>query len=1186
MNENPLNNVSVDDLLNEAGYEPPKEETPPIDVAQTPQDLIQKAQVPEDKTFLEKLFQNASPEFSIAPGIGGIGTVAEGTADKAKPQIAKGAAQGVVGIAQMASQFMYDLADGADNIAHSYGLTENELLTPYKIDWKSKLQSPDDDIGTKMTAELVQYMAPGMGIAKAFKLGMASAGGVNVALDYMLMDPNQDRLADLVTNNFPSLRNWIAVGNSLKYLEHNDKDTDWEGRFKNGLESFMVNIMPASPSIVRAFSNYLKAQRGVKVMIDAGKAAPGAIPRVAKITVEATPEAIPGTTKIVAEGSAEAAKEIPKVLPSFASPILNTESKFFGKFKDLGGKTLDEIAPRATEAQWAEEAGAILNDEAKLAAMLDKPFESFTAAEGVAYKRLVTDSSNELYDGLKTIDLDDEESLNLILDKLTALSGVETASEAAGRVQGQALRARQLDVAGTGTTLKEFESLVLGDAKLNLMKDAVRLAGGKEQLKKLLTDIKTMPLNNLSDVARAEWLVKVSSEKTLPKMNRSVQYAMYNGMLGLKSFTTSTTGNLVNTVVGATDQLAKYGIREVRNSDIYRKLNKLPLLDDVTKNAESLRHAMVLKGYRDGFLNSIAGFGRPELNRYKTTKLNMNMLGLTAKENMGITPDMNAAWQTWGTLMQTVGLNGQTTKLLGKADEFFGGINYHMKLSDHAAEYLIKNKIPTEEIEAATRKFLADPPTEAHRAAMDFAEKMVLAKQAPADSSVGKYILENGFVKTLIPFSNVTYNAAQFAVEHSPFAWASGSVKKAFKTGSQLEKDEALAKIIVGTTAIGGIAMLSSMGEVTGAASPNYRVNQATADSGKEYKPYSIYGISFARIDTVRPWIDLGHTLAQAAKYLEEEKYEELSINVAAAVSNFFVSNQLLENVATVTDLTAAIANGSVNTADEAEKFVVDFIGRFSPAVGREAAQVVEQVEQGEVYKRKLKETGEGLKGLEHFTAQLKNQLRADVPWFNQDLAVQRNIFAEPQLAPSMVDIDPLWFLNESTSKESEVMQKLRVLAHGSEQFPDLVAEDAVKLNIAVPGAVVRIPKTTTSDRTSVEINGEPDMPFEMTPKQHDRYLEYYGNLHEGASGPTLRQTMDKYLSNDSLVWKQLTAEQSAKSYKKAIQEAYKPFTVARQRANMLIMRDPEFRAAYEKRREQFQTEQKQFLKPSPMLGQ
>lgn len=1181
MNEDPLNNVSVEDLLNEAGYEPPKEESKPLDIAQTPEDLINKAQLPEDKSFLERLFQNASPEFSIVPGAGGVGTVAEGTSDKAKPKIAKGAAQGVVGIAQMASQFMYDLADGADNIANKYGLTENELLTPYKIDWKSKLQSPDDDIGTKLTSELVQYMAPGMGIAKAFKLGMAGAAGTNVALDYMLMDPNQDRLANLVTNNFPEMRNVIAVGNALKYLEHKDKEGQWEGRFKNAVESFMVNIVPALPELGSAFADYLKAQRGVKVMIDAGKS-------VSKATSTAkSAEAVQETVK-TAKGAAGAAEtiteEIPKILPTYKSPLFKEDSKFFGKLKNLGNKTLDEIAPRATEQQWAAEAANILQDESKLSALLDKPFESFTAAEGVAYKRLVTESANEFTEVASKMDLDDPEQLDALFGKMLALSGVDTASEAAGRVQGQALRGRQVDVAATGTSLKEFESMLVGEARLNYFKDKIRLAGGKEALKKLFEDMKS--INTLDDVSRVEWVQKIAGEKTLPKMNRSLQYAMYNGMLGVKSFATATIGNIVNTAIGAADQVVKYGIREVRNSDVYRKLNNLPLLDPILKNEESLRHAAVLKGYRDGFLNSFAGFGRPELNRYKTTKLSMTTRGLSTKEQMGITPDMNAYWQTFGTVMQVAGMNGLPIKLLGKADEFFGGINYHMKLSELAADHLIKNKVPLDQYEAMFRKTLANPPVELHRASMDFAEQMVLAKKAPADTLVNK-ITENEYLKTLIPFTNVTYNAAQFAVEHSPFAWMSKSVRSTFKAGSQLEKDEALAKIIVGTTAIGTLGMLSSLGEVNGAASPNYRLNQATADSGKEYMPYSIHGVSVERLDTIRPWVDLAHTMAQASKYLSGEKYQELSINLGAAVSNFFTSNQLMENISTVADLVSAISNGDVKTTEQAEKFVVNFAGRFTPAVGRESAQLLEQYQSGEAYKRKVAETGESLQGMSHFLAQLKNQLKADVPWWNQDLPVQRNIFGEPQLTPKGIGPDPFPFLQENRGEESEVMQKLRVLAHGSEQFPEMTDLDGAKLNVEMPGSVVRVPKkTTVYGMKDIDIGGVPGMSFEMTPKQHDKYLEYYGNIHKGAVGPTLREQVEISLSNDSPTWKALTAKQSADEYRLAVQEAYKVFTEARRRANFLSMQDPEFRSDYDRAAERFLFEEKQFVKPSPMLGQ
>jgi len=116
-------------------------------------------------------------------------------------------------------------------------------------------------------------------------------------------------------------------------------------------------------------------------------------------------------------------------------------------------------------------------------------------------------------------------------------------------------------------------------------------------------------------------------------------------------------------------------------------------------------------------------------------------------------------------------------------------------------------------------------------------------------------------------------------------------------------------------------------------------------------------------------------------------------------------------------------------------------------------------------------------------------------------------------------------------------------------------------------------------------------MSFEMTPQQYDKFMQYYGNIHEGAQGPSLRKVLENALGDNSPLWKRLESKQSEKQYKDALRNVSKIFSQAEQRAKMLILKDPEFSEAYSKRLMEYYGAQKQFIRdgasaPVQMLGQ
>lgn len=1226
INKDPIENTSPEDLFKEFGVEPPKDEEKPLEITQSPEEIMAKA-TPENKSFFEKLFQNAQPEFAISPG--GVTPIAGTPAGEQKPEGAKAAIQGAVGIAETVSQVAYDVTKFGTDMANYFGITEEELLKPYDIDWKSKLQSPDDNIGTKLMAGTVEYLSPGLAAAKLFKYGKLATTGINVAIDSLAMDPNQERMADLVSNTAPELRDVAVIGNFLKYLEHNDKEGNWEGRLKNGIESLFVNsLFLGTPELIKSIPAKDIASKtmaaGNKATEGAKKVANALYSQIkARNAVKAVEETLNASPKasIITETAKVAGEEAAKV-PLFTSPFLKKDSTLYGTLSERALQGVDELIPRTTHPETIAKGNAILKDEKAIVTLLakDPKIQAYTPEEIYAISVAAEQSSAEITLAAKNVDNMNSEQVVEFMDSIMAQRGIEVTEEGAGRVAGQALEARKIEPeltvsqANLNTVQNEQRRLVdEAMAKLTpeqrdaFAKDQLKLMGGEEEARKF---IKTIGKLDANEIMKAKWLKKVSQEGTLPKMYRALQYVMYNNMLGIGTTAGTATANAATTFINMADKMYATGARSFLNSDFYRKLKKLPLLTETEKAAQAIQLTSAYRGYMEGTMRAIGGLGKslkmdrlgiklPE-NVYATTKLDMgprNIKGLSQLEKFGITSDAGFAMKTFGHLMNAAGIWGTTTKLVGKSDEFFGGINYYAKLSELVTEDLLASKISLDNFEQAYTKAMSDPKLVIHQKAYEHAQRAVMAMEAPADSFV-RMILDEPALKMIFPFQNVTYNSVRYALDHSPLKaitlWSDSSrnFSRIMKAGTQIEKDEAIAQIFVGATAVTGLAGLSTLGIVNGAQSPNWRVQAATAESGKGYLPYSINGVSLEKIDAIRPWLDLGHLMGQASNYLDAQQYADLGVYVTAGLLNIFTSNQLLENIADFTDVYSKISNGELKSGEEVAKYLANFTGRFFPKMTREAAQLLEQYQNGEAYKRQVKDSGEKLTGLNYFIAQVKNQLKADIPHFNQDLPVARNILGEPQLIPEGFGPDPVSMFRTNSGAKSEIMEKLEILTKDTRVIPGAVQASAPKLNLQMPTKFVHIPKSVNMYGTRIEIGGDADMSFEMTPEQHDVYMQYYGNIHKGANGPTLRQRLETMLKDDGIIWKNLTKTQSEDSYKAAVGEVTKIFTEARQRANYLIMKDPNFRPQYNEKLKRFRQEQKQFIKPRgasstpTMLGQ
>jgi len=192
---------------------------------------------------------------------------------------AKGLAQGAGRAVQNIYNGAIDLINGAARLS-SVGFskldTQDAINPANKLNVEALKSKPTDTIEQKMGQMLGQYAAP---VVATMGVGASeiAATAVSTGIDFMTIDPHQERLSTIINDNYPELRNTAVLGNMISWMGENnpEKESDFEGRFKNALEGAGIGA-----AVAGMFSGAIKMSRAAKQYISKGKVAAEVTPAV------------------------------------------------------------------------------------------------------------------------------------------------------------------------------------------------------------------------------------------------------------------------------------------------------------------------------------------------------------------------------------------------------------------------------------------------------------------------------------------------------------------------------------------------------------------------------------------------------------------------------------------------------------------------------------------------------------------------------------------------------------------------------------------------------------------------------------------------------------------------------------------------------------------------------------------
>lgn len=299
-------------------------------------------------------------------------------------------------------------------------------------------------------------------------------------------------------------------------------------------------------------------------------------------------------------------------------------------------------------------------------------------------------------------------------------------------------------------------------------------------------------------------------------------------------------------------------------------------------------------------------------------KLSHQMIGETAEK----TP-MNEALRTTARFLDTAmqyptkaadAITMIPSRVLQTTDEFFKTINYqgelHAQAVRKASDLVTVGKITTDQFEDKVAELVADPDEFMRIVAKGQSEYLTFTNLPPKDSRVWPWIQKTGDVpvlgKIIMPFTRVVYNIGSYTFERTPLAPMVLRWQKEMAAGGR-EKDIAVAKLVLGTSALLTAADFSMRGNVVGEGSPEMSEKKAQLRTG--FQPSSIRVgdryYSYRGIEPISAPLNIASNITEILAYHGNEENPEVDEMVIAAVlsiGNQMISQQYMMGMANLFD--------------------------------------------------------------------------------------------------------------------------------------------------------------------------------------------------------------------------------------------------------------------------------------------
>lgn len=955
---------------------------------------------------------------------------------------------------QAVAGFLDATAEAAEVLESAFGQlpTAGEDYEPLKIETQPRTVTGQ---GVRSVSQFLTGFIPALRGARKLGVGgkITQAAAAGAVADAAVFDAHEERLSDMV-QQVPALQNPLT-----EYLASDPTDSEAEGRFKNAVEGLFIG--GAVDGLLKGVK-LIKSHRAAKAAAEAeGKTVAETIEADGQLakTVEEEQEFIP-----FQEAAAEKSVEIE--VPEFKAGRKGAKKEAAKNINLSRIETTDDIkelidavgeadAVNINAARREEIANVDLPrlaDDLNMTVdelMARRQGEAFNAEQILASRKILVASGENLVRLGKEARGGDEQALAIFKRAMSQHQAIQQ------QVAGMTAEA--------GRALQSFNVIAASSREQErLIKEALEAAGGADQVKATADMI-----SQLDDVSKLNKFVDEAGKAT----NFDMVYTVW-----INALLSSPPTHIVNIVSNAATAILSVGERKVAS-----------LLGESIPPGESTAQ---LKGMVEGAKDGV----RLAWHTFKTNepfdvmdKLEVIERKPISAKNLELSGNAGRYADFVGNLVTSPG------RLLSTADTFFKSVGYRMELHAQAYRTAFGEGLEGKALQERVAGIIHSPPENIKLAAVD-ASRYQTFTNALDDTKIGTVgelgkfgeSLRRGkkigpYARVIIPFVRTPTNIASYALERTPLAFASRSVREDIAAGGA-RRDLALGKIAVGSTIMAISSDMAMQGQITGNGPVNPQMKSTLRMSG--WQPYSIKVgdtyYAYNRLDPLGALLGIAADTTEIIGQVDEATADELAVAVVLSVVQNMASKTYMSGLFEAIN---AISESSVDP--EADNYkLARYFQRLGGSLVPSGVAAIE---------RQVDPTVRAANGY-------LDTIKARIPGYSDDLPPRRNIFGQPIVLQGGIGPDIM-----------------------SPVYTSKVVKDSVIDEIVMQEVPLSMPKRVINDN-------------ELSPQQYDRLiLLTSGQDLRAFRGVDLKSRFSQVFSTSS--YNRLSADQKQESIKEVLRD-------------------------------------------------
>jgi hypothetical protein len=446
-------------------------------------------------------------------------------------------------------------------------------------------------------------------------------------------------------------------------------------------------------------------------------------------------------------------------------------------------------------------------------------------------------------------------------------------------------------------------------------------------------------LRKIGTLNSPESIAKFVSESIKPGFGDKISELWINGLLaGPTTHAVNVTSNALFSLLSIPEKALAAGIGKVLRSE-----------DRITAGEVGARMVGMLQGSKDGLRLFSEAIRTGEARSAKTA---------VEQQKKAIS-----------------GIKGEViripSRLLTAEDELFKAINGQGELAAQAYAKAAKEAGgDTAKRAELYKNYLANPTKQMRAAATKHAEVMTFQNELGKYGKLAQYVTQKAWpVRFIVPFVRTPINVVKQALTRTPL----GPLAKSFWTDitkGGRARDEALARVTLGTSIAGSMAALAYAGYVTGNGPSDPKDRAALLATGWQPQSFKFNGeyYQYGRIEPIAMLVGLSADFATLSNFMTNKEIKEVGTAISLSIAKNLASKTYLQGIS---DLMEAFSDPD----RYGEGYIKKMITSFMPNVLPQTASASDPV---------LRDTT-----AETYAAEILNTVRSRVPGLSDNLPSQ-----------------------------------------------------------------------------------------------------------------------------------------------------------------------------------------------------